>query len=140
MPTGVLNAAGINAEAVDGQTGEALFESILKACNRLAQKFEKPDTCVIAPRDLVRVDLAKASGSGAYLFEGGLAQHLPSGVDLVVDGNVPTSLGAGSNESAVIVGNFRRGLYYFNRQAPTLDSSRFPGRQEDLTSFRGVVR
>jgi HK97 family phage major capsid protein len=140
QPTGIRNAAGVNAQDVDGQDGQALFESILKAIHRIAQRFEPVDTVVVHPRDTVKVDLATASGSGEYLFPGGLSAALPDGVDLVLDANLPSSLGAGTDETVILVGGFKRGGYFFSRQPLTVDASRHAGWTTDETVFRGVER
>jgi HK97 family phage major capsid protein len=139
QPTGILNTVGVASQAVDGQSGQALFESVLKALNRIAQRHEQADTVVVHPRDTVKVDLAKTT-TNEYVFPGGLGAHLPDNVALVVDANLPTSGGAGTNESVIIVGAFRRGAMLFSRQALTIDASRDAAWQTDETVFRGLER
>jgi HK97 family phage major capsid protein len=138
-PTGILNpAAGVDSNPVDGQGGEDLLDSIFRARSRLAQRFFDVDTVVVAVRDGVKWDLAK-DANGVYLFSGGLRDVLGAGV-VVVDANVPVDLGAGDNESVIIVGNFRAGCHFYSRHGLRVDSSQAPGFVEDLTTFRGVER
>ncbi len=138
QPTGIRNTAGVTSTAVDGQGGPALYNSILKATGRLREDFLEPDTIVVHPRDLVKFELA-ADTTGNYIFPGGLGSALASGL-LVPDANVPTNLGAGTNESIAIVGNFRQGGYFFSRTPLVVEASRDAGWQTDETVFRGVER
>jgi HK97 family phage major capsid protein len=139
QPTGIRNTAGITSTAVDGQTGQLLYNSILKAQSRLQQVFYEPDTLVVHPRDLVKFDLAIDS-QGRYLFEGGLASQLRAPLAVIPDANVPTTLGAGTNESIAILGAFRLGAYYFERSALTIDTSSDAAFLTDETIFRAVER
>lgn len=140
QPTGIRNAAGVNAQAVDGQTGQLLYESILKAISRIEQRFESVDTVVVHPREAVKFALAKATGSGEYLWPNGIQAALPEGVKLVADANLPSNLGAGTNETVIIVGDFRRGAAIFNRQPLTIEASREAAFVSDETIFRAVRR
>lgn len=136
QPTGIRNTAGVASTAVDGQGGQALNNSILKAMARLRGRFYEPDTIVVAPRDLVKFDLA-VDAQQRYLFEGGLSGQFPG---TVPDANIPTNLGAGTNESIIIVGAFRPGAYFFRRTALTIEASRDAGWTTDETVFRAVER
>ncbi len=140
QPTGIRLAAGVNDEVVDGQAGQDLYESILKAISRIEQRFEPIDTVVVHPRELVKFALATATGSGDYLWPTGVQAALPAGVTLVGDPNIPANLGAGTNETVMIVGGFRRGAAIFNRQPLTIDASREAGFVTDETVFRAVRR
>lgn len=139
QPLGIRNTAGVASTAVDGQTGQALFESILKAISRIEQRFEQVDTVVLHPRDLVKFALARST-TNEYLFPGGLAAALPDGVDVVVDANIPTNLGASTTESIIIVGGFRRACLFFERQGLTLEASREAYFASDETAIRAVTR
>ncbi len=138
QPTGIRNTAGVTSTAVDGQTGGGLYESIKKASSRLRIKFYEPDTIVMHPRDMVKFDLFK-DANGLYVFDGGLGERFP-GVAVIADANVPTNLGAGTNEAVIIVGAFKLGAYFFQRQALTIEASRDAGWVTDETVFRAVER
>ncbi len=76
-----------------------------------------------------------------YIFEGGLAGVLRgSGIDVVVDANIPTNLGGGTNQTIMILGAFREGAYFFSRSALVVEASRDAGWVTDETVFRGVER
>jgi len=137
-PTGIRNAAGVTSTAVDGQGATALYNSILKAGSRLREDFLEPDTVVVHPRDLVKFELTLDT-TGRYIFEGGIQGALPNGM-LVADANIPTNLGAGTNESIAIVGNMKQGGYFFSRTPLSVEASRDAGWQTDETVFRGVER
>jgi HK97 family phage major capsid protein len=144
QPTGIRNAAGVTATAVDGQTGRLLHDSVLKALSRLEQKLlgpqaDQPVSVVVNPRDVVKWSLALDS-QNRYMFEGGLAAALPPNVSLIVDANVPTNLGAGTNESVIIVGNFRAGAMFFNRQPLRVDASEHAAWTTNEVVFRGEER
>lgn len=138
QPTGIRNAAGVTATAVDGQGGYQLNNSILKAIGRLRQAFYDADAIVMHPRDVVKFELAQATDN-TYLFpEGILERYRPA--EVIVDANIPTNLGAGANESVMIVGNFKAGGAFFQRQPLTLDASSDAGFTSDETVFRAVER
>ena len=138
-PLGVLNTPGVNAVAVDGQTGRLLYASIRKAIGRLREKFyaETELTVLLHPRDATKFDIAE-DAEQRLLFSGGLGQALGP-VRVVVDANIPANTGAGLNESRILVGAFRE-LYFFSRQPLTVESSRDAAWFEDATVFRGVER
>ncbi len=139
QPTGIRNTTGVTHTAVGGQGGNDLYDSILRALSRLSQRFYSADTVVIHPRDAVKFSLAKDS-TGQYLFPGGIEGQLPDGVQLVLDANVPATLGAGGNESVMIVGNFRAGGFFFQRQPLTIEASQHAAWATDETVFRAVER
>jgi HK97 family phage major capsid protein len=88
---------------------------------------------------VTKLDVATTT-TNEYLFPGGLAAHLPPGVELVVDANIPTNVGAGTNETVILVGEFRAGAYFFQRQPLTIEASSDAGFTTDETVVRGVER
>ena len=56
------------------------------------------------------------------------------------DANIPTNLGAGTNESIMILGAFREGAYFFSRTPLVVEASRDAGWVTDESVFRGVER
>jgi HK97 family phage major capsid protein len=105
---------------------------------RSSLHFE-PDTVLIHPRELAKFALATDT-TNRYLFEGGLARQFENGVSVVADANIPTDLGAGTDESEIIVGNFQAGGYFFERQPLTIDVDLSSGFVTDQTAYRGVER
>jgi HK97 family phage major capsid protein len=138
QPTGIRNAVGVNAQAVDGQGGQALYNSIVKALSRIRQRFWTPDTVAVQGRDLVKFDLALDS-QNRYLFESGLAGALNPGM-VVEDPNIPTNLGGGTNETVIIVGDFKNGAFFFERSPFGIKASEHAGWQTDEVSFKGRER
>ena len=53
---------------------------------------------------------------------------------------MPTNLGAGTNESIIIVGNFKAGGYFFSRSPLVIEASRDAAFVTDETVFRAVER
>ena len=79
--------------------------------------------------------------TGRYIFDGGLAGQLEgSGITVVPDANIPTNLGAGTNETIMILGAFREGAYFFSRTPLVVEASRDAGWVSDETVYRGVER
>lgn len=138
QPAGVRSAPGVASTAVDGPQGQSLYDSILKAIGRLRERFFEADTVVVHPRDATKFSLAKSS-TGEYLFPGGINEAVGDG-KLVIDANVPSNLGAGTNETVIIVGNFKAGGYFFSRQPLTIDASQHAAWQTDETVYRAVER
>jgi HK97 family phage major capsid protein len=114
------------------------MSSILKARSRLQQKFFQPDTVVIHPRDIIKFELAQ-DANGLYIWPNGIRNQLAPAT-VVVDANVPTNLGAGTNESVIMVGDFKNACYFFTRQALTIEGSRHAGWTTNETVFRGEER
>jgi HK97 family phage major capsid protein len=116
------------------------MDSVLKAAGRLAEDFVTPDTLVVHPRDMVKFALATDS-TGRYIFENGLAGALGgTGIDVVVDANVPDDLGTGTDETVAILGNFTQGAWFFSRTPLVVAASRDAGWVTDETVYRAVER
>ena len=58
-----------------------------------------------------------------------------TGVDVVVDANMPSNLGTGTDETEIIVGDFKN-AYFFSRTPLVIEASRDAGWQTDSTVFR----
>jgi HK97 family phage major capsid protein len=140
QPTGIRGAAGVTATAVDAQTGQGLYESILKAISRIEQRFELVDTVVVHPREVVKFALAKASGSGEYVWPNGIQAALPNGGHARRRREYPLEPGSGHERDGHDRGSFRRGAAIFNRQPLTVEASREAGFVTDETVIRGVRR
>jgi HK97 family phage major capsid protein len=137
-PTGLRNAAGVNAQAVDGQTGQLLRNSVVKAMSRIRQDFFEPDTVVFHPRDVVKIDLA-VDGQGQYLFPNGV-RDLFAPAQVVVDANVPANLGGASNESIIIVMDAKAAGAFFSRSELEIDANPYIHWGTNETSYRGEER
>lgn len=120
--TGILNTSGIGDVDTDdaSPTAHETFQKIVKAISTVtAARFQQPDIIIMHPRrwayicagldssnrPLAGVTVATSQNivalgnPGAY----GVAAGEIAGVPVVVDAGIPTNLGAGTNEDAIIV-------------------------------------
>ncbi|MFF4960568.1 phage major capsid protein [Streptomyces sp. NPDC001222] len=119
--TGILTLAGTGSVSFTGTDGKAFQQAILKAIGQVfASRFEAPDVLILAPRRAVWL-MAQQDSTGRPLLVpadngptnsmGVLAPKLATegpigrfcGLDVYVDSNIPTNLGAGTNEDRAIV-------------------------------------
>jgi HK97 family phage major capsid protein len=119
---GILQTSGIGDIDVDdaSPTGYETFQKIVKAIGTVtAARYKQPDVIIMHPRrwayiagsldssnrPLAGVSVATSTNivalgnPGAY----GVAAGELAGIPVVVDAGIPTNLGAGTNEDAVIV-------------------------------------
>jgi HK97 family phage major capsid protein len=101
--------------------------------------FGAPNGALVSPRRLAFLQKAK-DGGGQYLLaapgtrgpnggSGLLATQAPIeilGIPIGVSTNIPTNLGVGTNQDAIIVGDWNE-AHWFQRQDMTLDSSDVAG-------------
>lgn len=121
---GILNTSGVGDVDTDdaSPTAYETFQAIIKAIGTVtAARYVQPDVIIMHPRrwayisggldssnrPLAGVTVATSSNiialgnPGAY----GVAAGEIAGVPVVVDAGIPTNLGAGTNEDAIIVAN-----------------------------------
>lgn len=121
---GILNTSGIGDVDVDDASPSAVetFSAIVKGIAEVSQaRFTQPDIIICHPRrwayllaglDASNRPIAGIQGDsgrnvvaignpGAY----GQAAGEIAGIPVVVDGSIPTNLGAGSDEDAIIIAN-----------------------------------
>ena len=129
QPTGLLNLAGTTAVAftsttptVGGTGANALYPKIANAIQAIeSSRYDVPTHIVMHPRrwgwilsasDSNSRPLVVPSGnnfnpvgtSGALAAEGVVGEIM--GLPVVTDANIPTNLGAGTNQDPIIVGKF----------------------------------
>lgn len=139
QPTGIRNTAGVASTAVSGQTGQALFDSIVNAIGRLASRFYTADTIALHP-DVMPKFLTAKDNNGGYLFPEGIAARLPGNPAVVWDANLPKNLGAGSNETPVLIGEFKAACFFFSREPLRLDVSTDAGFMTNEVVYRAEER
>ena len=156
QPRGILNTSGINTVALTSTAIVDLLDAIVDAVTSIyTNYFGAPNAIVMHPRTWARIVKARESGTSANYIVGpganpfGRRAHdqLPGygsgqvprgelfGLPVYTTANVPTNLGAGTNESRVIVGNFDEGLILEN-QGLTLDQSEHVYFTSNQTVFR----
>lgn len=151
QPTGILNQSGVGSVTYTdaSPTVLELLDKIVEAIGQVEQEFFGfPSHIVLHPRTWAwiqkdRTDNVYTIGSGANSGGRVPSDALPSrslfGVPVVTTPNVPTNLGAGTNESRVIVGDFSQALI-LDRQGITIDDSSHVYFTSNKTVFRGEER
>jgi len=135
--TGIINSGIVNIPS-----GAALdFDDCFDAIGSVLTNNGKDIDTVFAPRDHTTLRKLK-DAAGQYLWApaAGSSPETIDGRPVYYDGNIPTNLGAGLNESYAIVGDFNS-AYIGDRSDITitvgLDNNDF---SYDRTSFRAVKR
>lgn len=136
--TGILNTGGVNFVPA----GAALdFDDIFRATGLAEQNGAQKIDIVYAPRDKRGLRILKGA-DGQYLWASAAfgSPETVDGYPMYKDGNIPTNLGAGLNESVLIAGDFSN-CYIGDRTGIVisvgLDGEDF---SYDRTSFRAVKR
>jgi HK97 family phage major capsid protein len=147
QPLGLLNTPGIQAQGLTSTSVTAdggLLDAILDAIGLVQTEHGEPSAIVMHPRTWTRVLKAK-DAQGIYLV-GPESVQSPRrttksiwGVPVVTSNRVPTNLGAGTNESRIIVGDFTEALI-LDRQGITVDESQHVKFTSNQTIFRAEQR
>lgn len=159
QPLGILNTAGIGTTASptagDPAVAGGLLDNILDSIAAVQGSHGQPTAIVMHPRTWTRI-LKSRDAAGHYtvspspIFGQGYDAQTPRtvysfpaislfGVTVVLSNRVPTNLGAGTNESRVIVGDFREALI-LDRQGITVDESPHVFFTSNQTVFRAETR
>lgn len=160
QPLGILNTPGVQSIAYTEATPdqEKLLDKISDSITSVQTEFLGfPDAIVMHPRTWGWLAKARAE-SGEYLLGAGAAgtQRRPSeaipgygqgtlprgelfGLPVYTTPNIPTNLGTGANESAVIVGDFSQGLV-LDREGIVTDTSSHVFFTSNQTVFRSEER
>ena len=154
QPLGILNTSGIGATSLTATDIPSLLNAILDAIAAVESNHGSPSAILMHPRTWTRILKAQAS-SGVYLLgDPGVtngtnytaARTVANGPSKVLWGypvlttnRMPTNLGAGTNESRVIVGDFKEALI-LDRQGITVDESPHVYFTTNQTVFRAECR
>jgi HK97 family phage major capsid protein len=158
QPLGILNTPGIGATTVTDATGTAvatILDGILDAIASVETSHGAPSAILMHPRTWTAI-LKYKPASGAYLIAPGAPNAtIPNvqdartvargpvrelwGYPVVLSNRIPTNLGAGTNESRVIVADFREALI-LDRQGLTVDESSHVYFTTNQTVFRAEER
>lgn len=148
QPLGILNTPGVqtvNADTPGNPAADgALIDEILDAIALVQSEHGNPTAIVMHPRTWTRIIKAR-DAQGLYIIGGGSIGDGPSttssllGYRVVLSNRIPTNLGAGTNESRVIVGDFSEALI-LDRQGITVDESPHVYFTSNQTVFRAEQR
>lgn len=159
QPQGILNTTGVDNIPLTSTAVLDLLDAIADGISQVVTEYFGDATAVVMhPRTWTRIVKARESGTSANYILGPpsnltprRAEHpLPGmnaapprgeifGVPVYTTSNVPTNLGAGTNESAVIVGAFNEGLILENHGV-VLDVSEHVHFTTNQTVFRAEDR
>ena len=149
QPLGVLNTPGISATSLTATDVLSLLDAILDAIAGVETDHGAPTAILMHPRTWTRI-LKSRDAQGAFYIDpaGGVqdprtGQRGPVkslwGYQVVTTNRMPTNLGTGTNESRVIVGDFREALI-LDRQGITVDESSHVYFTSNQTVFRAEQR
>lgn len=152
QPLGLLNTPGVGTVSLTSTDEQDLLDAIVEAIVDVQTDYQgNPSHIVMHPRTWARLITAREStspstyliGAGSTAFGRRGNDPLPAGelfgLPVVLTKNVPTNLGAGTNESRVIVGNFSEALI-LDRQGVTVDESPHVYFTSNQTVFRAEMR
>lgn len=150
QPRGILNTVGINAVTYTdatptaGETLDAIIDAIAKTQD---EGKTEPTDIALHPKLWTRL-IKSREADGHYTIEAGFNSRSPQsalpsrtlfGLPVTLSYNIPTNLGAGTNETRVIVGDFKQGLI-LDRQGIVVDDSSHVYFTTNQTVFRGESR
>lgn len=154
QPLGILNTSGVNSVPYTdaSPTVPELLDVVVDAITAVQTNYQgNPTHILMHPRTWAWIVKAReASSPSTYLIGAGstafgrrASDPLPAGelfgLPVVLTKNIPTNLGAGTNESRVIVGNFSEALI-LDRQGVTVDESPHVYFTTNQTVFRAEER
>lgn len=149
QPLGILNTPGIGATALTATDVLSLLDAILDSIASVETNHGAPSAILMHPRTWTRI-LKARDAQGAYYIDPtggpqdprtGLRGPVKSlwGYQVVTSNRIPTNLGGGTNESRVIVGDFKECLI-LDRQGITVDESAHVYFTSNQTVFRAEER
>lgn len=140
QPRGILQTSGVNNIPLATNTPAAIVDAVLDGIVAIQSAyFGAPNGVLMHPRRIGFIQKAK-DNNGQYLFTGaglrmpgnanglavGQAAFELLGLPVGVSANIPTNLGAGTNQDAIIVADWNE-AHWFQRQDVTLDASDVAG-------------
>lgn len=160
QPLGILNTSGVNAVPLTSTAVLDLLDAIVDAITAIFTNFfEGPNAIIMHPRTWARIVKARESSTSATFLvgppSGGADARRPTdslpgyrgapprgelfGYPVYTTSAMPTNLGAGTNQSAVVVGKMDEGLI-LDRQGIELAASEHVYFTSNQTVFRAEDR
>lgn len=159
QPLGLLNTPGLGTTnatvAGDPAATGGLLDNILDAIAAVQAAWGQPSAILLHPRTWTRILKSRDAG-GHYTISPqnnfgagydpntqrtafGPVEQTLFGVRVVLSNRIPTNLGAGTNESRVVVGDFKEALI-LDRQGIAVDESPHVFFTSNQTVFRAETR
>ena len=153
QPLGILNTPGIGATTLTPTTISAaggLLDAVLDAILNVQTNHGQPTAILMHPRTWTRI-IKDRNAQGVYTIDAqptqtnnDFSRPRPAGgtlfgVRVVLSNRIPTNLGAGTNESRIIVGDYTEALI-LDRQGITVDESPHVYFTSNQTVFRAEMR
>lgn len=157
QPLGILNTPGIGATPLAAPAGDpedpdgtlALLDAILDAILAVETDHGAPSAILMHPRTWTRILRSRSAQGTFYIDPAGGPQDPRTGLRgpvqslwgyrVVTSNRIPTNLGTGTNESRIIVGDFKEALI-LDRQGITVDESPHVYFTTNQTVFRAEMR
>lgn len=149
QPLGILQTPGIGATALTATDVLSLLDAILDAIAAVETNHGAPSAILMHPRTWTRILKARDTQGAYYIDPTGGPQDPRTGLrgpvktlwgyPVITSNRVPTNLGAGTNESRVIVADFKEALI-LDRQGITVDESSHVYFTTNQTVFRAEQR
>ena len=149
QPLGILNTPGIGATALTATDVLSLLDAILDSIAAVETNHGAPSAIVMHPRTWTKILKSRDTQGAYYIDPTGGPQDPRTGLrgpvktlwgyPVITSNRVPTNLGTGTNESRVIVGDFRECLI-LDRQGITVDESSHVYFTTNQTVFRAEMR
>jgi HK97 family phage major capsid protein len=153
QPLGILNTPGIGATALTSTAVADLLDAILDAVADVETDHGAPSAILMHPRTWTRILKAKDAQGAYYVGPSAPGESYVTdartglrgprkflwGYPVVTSNRVPVNLGAGTNESRVIVADFSEALI-LDRQGITVDESKHVYFTTNQTVFRAEQR
>jgi HK97 family phage major capsid protein len=162
QPLGILNTPGVNTSTAHVTSGSVvsasggILDAVLDAIFNTQRDYGNPTGILMHPRTWTAI-LKDKNANGVYTYgspanatnaspdisQSRTVYQGPTrtlwGVPVVLSNRVPTNLGAGTNESRIIVGDFTEALI-LDRQGITVDESPHVYFTSNQTVFRAEER
>lgn len=159
QPLGILETPSVPVQAItettDPAASKSILDKVLDGIAEVQQNWGQPSAIVMHPRTWTAILKSRDSaghytiaprniiGAGydpetARTYIQGPQQTL-FGIEVVLSNRIPTNLGGGTNESRIIIGDFKEALV-LDRQGITVDESEHVLFTSNATVFRAEAR
>jgi HK97 family phage major capsid protein len=149
QPLGILNTPGVTATTLTTTPILDLLDAILDSIAKVETAHGAPSAILMHPRTWTRILKARDVQGAYYIDPTGGPQDPRTGLrgpvktlwgyPVLTTNRMPTNKGAGTNESRIIVGDFREALI-LDRQGITVDESKHVHFTTNQTVFRSEMR